>query len=124
MEHYRAYHYKVLLFEQEPSGRFKPPDAYVPTALAAVTTHDLPTLRGWWEEGDLALRDRLDLYPSAEFKAAGARDARVGAARAVARAGGGRTCGAGRRTSRCRRIRRRWRARCMHISACRAPTSR
>jgi 4-alpha-glucanotransferase len=68
MEHYRAYHYKVLLFEQEPSGRFKPPDAYVPTALAVVTTHDLPTLRGWWEEGDLTLRDRLDLYPSAELK--------------------------------------------------------
>ena len=69
MEHYRAYHYKVLLFEQEPSGRFKPPSAYVPTALAVVTTHDLPTLRGWWEEGDLTLRDKLDLYPSAEFKA-------------------------------------------------------
>jgi 4-alpha-glucanotransferase len=68
MEHYRAYHYKVLLFEQEPSGRFKPPSAYVSTSLAVVTTHDLPTLRGWWEEGDLALRDRLDLYPSAEFK--------------------------------------------------------
>jgi 4-alpha-glucanotransferase len=69
MEHYRAYHYKVLLFEQEANGRFKPPSAYVPTALAVVTTHDLPTLRGWWEEGDLALRDKLDLYPSAEFKA-------------------------------------------------------
>jgi 4-alpha-glucanotransferase len=68
MEHYRAYHYKVLLFEQELNGRFKPPSAYVPTALAVVTTHDLPTLRGWWEEGDLALRDRLDLYPSAELK--------------------------------------------------------
>jgi 4-alpha-glucanotransferase len=69
MEHYHAYHYKVLLFEQEPNGRFKPPSAYIPTALAAVTTHDLPTLRGWWEEGDLTLRDRLDLYPSPEFKA-------------------------------------------------------
>jgi 4-alpha-glucanotransferase len=69
MEHYRAYHYKVLLFEQEPSGKFKPPSAYVPTSLAVATTHDLPTLRGWWEEGDLTLRDRLDLYPSAEFKA-------------------------------------------------------
>jgi 4-alpha-glucanotransferase len=68
MEHYRAYHYKVLLFEQEPSGKFKPPGAYVPTALAVVTTHDLPTLRGWWEEGDLILRDRLDLYPSVDFK--------------------------------------------------------
>ena len=54
---------------EEPSGRFKPPSAYVPTALAVVTTHDLPTLRGWWEEGDLALRDKLNLYPGAEFKA-------------------------------------------------------
>ncbi len=68
MEHYRAYHYKVLLFEQEPSGRFKPPSAYVESALATVTTHDLPTLRGWWEEYDLRLRDRLDLYPNEEFK--------------------------------------------------------
>ena len=41
----------------------------MPTALAVVTTHDLPTLRGWWEEGDLTLRERLDLYPSEEFKA-------------------------------------------------------
>jgi len=41
----------------------------VPTALAVVTTHDLPTLRGWWEEGDLTLREQLDLYPSADFKA-------------------------------------------------------
>lgn len=68
MEHYHAYHYKVLLFEQEPNGRFKPPSAYVKGALATVTTHDLPTLRGWWEEHDLNLRDRLDLYPNQEFK--------------------------------------------------------
>jgi 4-alpha-glucanotransferase len=68
MEHYRTYHYKVLLFEQEPDGRFKPPSAYVKGALATVTTHDLPTLRGWWEEHDLRLRDRLDLYPNEEFK--------------------------------------------------------
>jgi 4-alpha-glucanotransferase len=68
MEHYHAYHYKVLMFEQEPSGRFKPPSAYLKDALATVTTHDLPTLRGWWEEHDLHLRDRLDLYPSEEFK--------------------------------------------------------
>jgi 4-alpha-glucanotransferase len=68
MDHYRAYHYKVLLFEQEPSGRFKPPSAYLRNALATVTTHDLPTLRGWWEEHDLDLRDRLDLYPSEQDK--------------------------------------------------------
>lgn len=68
MERYHVYHYKVLLFEQTASGQFKPPSAYTNSALAAVTTHDLPTLRGWWEEHDLHLRDRLDLYPSQEFK--------------------------------------------------------
>ena len=68
MERYHLYHYKVLLFEQTAAGQFKPPSAYVPRALAAVTTHDLPTLRGWWEEYDLQLRDRLDLYPSEDIK--------------------------------------------------------
>jgi 4-alpha-glucanotransferase len=68
MERYRVYHYKVLLFEQTPSGQFKPPSAYTRSALAAVTTHDLPTLRGWWEEHDVRLRERLDLYPSEELK--------------------------------------------------------
>ena len=124
MEHYRAYHYKVLLFEQTPSGQFKPPSAYIPHALAAVTTHDLPTLRGWWEEHDLQLRDRLDLYPSAEFKAqahtARASDRRelmlaLVAAGLVALAAG---------ASRCRHIRQRCRAPCMLSSACRTPTSR
>jgi 4-alpha-glucanotransferase len=76
MEHYRAYHYKVLLFEQYPDGRFKPPSAYVRGALATVTTHDLPTLRSWWEGHDLRLRDDLNLYPNDELKlqAQGARE--------------------------------------------------
>jgi len=68
MERYRIYHYKVMLFETEPSGRFKSPNQYVPHALATVTTHDLPTLRGWWESHDIELRDRLSLYPSQQVK--------------------------------------------------------
>lgn len=68
MERYRIYHYKVLLFEREASGRFKAPSEYVQHALATVTTHDLPTLRGWWESHDIELRDRLNLYPSEEIK--------------------------------------------------------
>jgi 4-alpha-glucanotransferase len=63
MEHYDAYHYKVLLFEKQPDNSFKSPSQYVRNALATVTTHDLPTLRGWWEGDDIALRDRLNLYP-------------------------------------------------------------
>lgn len=69
MAEYGVHHYKVLLFEQTPQGEFRPPSQYVAMALAAVTTHDLPTLRGWWEEHDLGLRDRLDLYPSPQIKA-------------------------------------------------------
>jgi 4-alpha-glucanotransferase len=69
MERYSTYHYKVLMFEQDATGRFKRPHEYVRGSLATVTTHDLPTLRGWWEAHDLELRDRLDLYPDAEFKA-------------------------------------------------------
>jgi 4-alpha-glucanotransferase len=68
MERYRIYHYKVLLFERDPSGRFKAPQEYVQHALATVTTHDLPTLRGWWESRDIDLRDRLNLYPSEDVK--------------------------------------------------------
>jgi 4-alpha-glucanotransferase len=68
MERYLAYHYKVLLFEQELDGSFKSPEAYVSNAVATVTTHDLPTLRGWWEEHDLTLRDRLNLYPTQQMR--------------------------------------------------------
>jgi 4-alpha-glucanotransferase len=44
------------------------PSEYVPHALATVTTHDLPTLRGWWESHDIVLRDKLNLYPSAAIR--------------------------------------------------------
>jgi len=76
MEHYRAYHYKVLMFEQFADGTFKRPDEYVPHAMAVVTTHDLPTLRGWWEGSDVTLRAQLDLYPTDELRQQ-AHDARV-----------------------------------------------
>jgi 4-alpha-glucanotransferase len=76
MEHYNAYHYKVLMFEQHPDGTFKKPDEYVPQAMAVVTTHDLPTLRGWWEGSDVTLRAQLDLYPTDELRQQ-AHDSRV-----------------------------------------------
>jgi 4-alpha-glucanotransferase len=69
MEHHAVYHYKVLLFEKEHDGRFKSPSAYTRHALATVTTHDLPTLRGWWQGLDLGLRDKLGLYPNDSIRA-------------------------------------------------------
>jgi 4-alpha-glucanotransferase len=68
MAEYAVYHYKVLLFEKETDGSFRRPGQYVRRAIATVTTHDLPTLRGYWEGRDLALRDKLNLFPGEEIR--------------------------------------------------------
>jgi len=67
MPEFGLYHYKVLLFEKVP-GRFRRPDEFVREALAAATTHDLPTLRSYWEARDIELRRRLNLFPSADIE--------------------------------------------------------
>jgi 4-alpha-glucanotransferase len=64
MPEYGLYHYKVLLFEKL-EGRFRRPAEYARHALATATTHDMPTLRSYWEGRDIELRRRLNLYPSA-----------------------------------------------------------
>jgi 4-alpha-glucanotransferase len=63
MDEYQLYQYKVLLFEKH-GDRFKTPGEYAKRAVATATTHDLPPLKAWWQGDDLALRDRLNLYPS------------------------------------------------------------
>ena len=68
MPEYAVYHYKVLLFEKIEGGRFRRPEHFERRAIAAVTTHDLPTLRGYWEGRDLALRDALDLFPGEDIR--------------------------------------------------------
>ena len=68
MAEFAVYSYKVLLFEKHADGRFRRPEEYVRRAIATVTTHDLPTLRGYWEGRDLELRDRLQLFPGEEIR--------------------------------------------------------
>jgi 4-alpha-glucanotransferase len=67
MPEYGIYHYKVLLFEKL-AGRFRRPDEFTRRALATVTTHDMPTLRSYWEGRDIELRRGLNLYPSNEIE--------------------------------------------------------
>jgi 4-alpha-glucanotransferase len=67
MPEYGLYSYKVLLFEQI-SGRFRRPDEFVRRALAQATTHDMPTLRSYWEARDIELRRRLQLYPTPDVE--------------------------------------------------------
>jgi 4-alpha-glucanotransferase len=69
MPEFGVYHYKVLLFEKDDGG-LRAAGAFVRQALATVTTHDMPTLKSFWEGRDIDLRRRLNLYPSAELEAA------------------------------------------------------
>jgi 4-alpha-glucanotransferase len=68
MPAFGLYHYKVTLFEKD-GGRFRAPREFVREALATVTTHDMPTLRSFWDGRDIDLRRSLNLYPSAELEA-------------------------------------------------------
>jgi 4-alpha-glucanotransferase len=55
--------YKILYFEQDSkSGTFIPPEDYPPLSLATVGSHDLATLRGWWQGHDIELRESKHLY--------------------------------------------------------------
>ncbi len=52
--------YRVLWFEREGAD-FSPPGRYAAKAMACVSTHDLPTLKGWWEGADIAEKRELGL---------------------------------------------------------------
>jgi 4-alpha-glucanotransferase len=58
-----VYSYKVLYFEHDNEKQFRAPKAWPRQSMAVATTHDLPTLRGYWESGDLTLGKTLGLYP-------------------------------------------------------------
>ncbi len=59
--------YKVLFFERWDSGLFKRPEQYPAQSMVTVSTHDLPTLAGWWTGKDLEWRQQLKLYPTEEM---------------------------------------------------------
>ncbi len=55
---------RVLLFEQDHNVRFKPILDWPDNALATTSTHDLPTLNGWWHGRDIDWNARLGLTDS------------------------------------------------------------
>jgi (1->4)-alpha-D-glucan 1-alpha-D-glucosylmutase len=55
--------YRLLYFERADADEFKLPGTYPAQTLVAASTHDLPTLAGWWQGRDIALRDELGLFP-------------------------------------------------------------
>ena len=71
--------YQVLRFAQESPEQgagLRPPARWPALAAACAATHDVATLRGWWEEADIAERAALGL-----LDAAGAEAERAGRAR-------------------------------------------
>ncbi len=59
--------YRLFYFERDWSvSSLLPPEAYPEMALTAVTTHDLPTLYGYWMGRDIEVKESLDLYPDDE----------------------------------------------------------
>ena len=53
--------YRPLVFEKDAKGEFVPPGAYPREALVCLSTHDLPTWRGFWAANDIELREQLHL---------------------------------------------------------------
>lgn len=53
--------YRLFYFERNSDGSFKRPEDYPPQALVSSTTHDLPTLAGFWAGHDIDSRRSLGL---------------------------------------------------------------
>jgi 4-alpha-glucanotransferase len=54
----------VLWFNRDKS-RFMPPATWRQDAAAMTSTHDLPTVAGWWKGSDIDTREALNLAPDA-----------------------------------------------------------
>src|SRR5262249_13070293 len=53
--------YRLFYFERNESSDFRRYDEYPESALVSTTTHDLPTLAGFWINADIEARPRLGL---------------------------------------------------------------
>lgn len=60
--------YRLFYFERGPHGSFKRSDEYPHQSLVSSTTHDLPTLAGFWIHEDIEARRRAGLVDDAEYR--------------------------------------------------------
>jgi 4-alpha-glucanotransferase len=59
--------YRLLYFEKNPNGEFRRHEDYPRQALVSSTTHDLPTLAGFWVGADIAARRDAGMIGEKEF---------------------------------------------------------
>ncbi|MDR8829547.1 hypothetical protein FEQ02_00583 [Burkholderia pseudomultivorans] len=78
---------RVLWFERTPDGAFRPPHEWDRDALAMTSTHDLPTVAGWWRGVDLGWRQAASAAAARAAAREDADDAGVAAGPAQSEAG-------------------------------------
>jgi 4-alpha-glucanotransferase len=66
---------QVLWFERDQDGDFLSPERWRRDAVAMTTTHDLPTVAGWWSGTDIAWHARLDQLRAPELEVQAERKA-------------------------------------------------
>ena len=81
---------KVLYFERDYDGGFKPSSSYPPLSLATANTHDMAAIAGFWSGRDIEIRRAVGLIESDDDarRAHDDRDARPRRAAAPPRRGG------------------------------------
>jgi len=62
--------YRLLIDTHTADGSLQPPIEYPAQALAGISTHDMPTLAGFWEGRDILRRTELQLFSSEEARQA------------------------------------------------------
>lgn len=58
--------YRLFYFERDDAGQLHPPARYPVQALVSSTTHDLPTLAGFWQNRDIEARRAAGILPDEE----------------------------------------------------------
>ncbi len=63
LQEFGIFSYRLLYFERWEGGEFKNSDEYPRQSLVSVSTHDLPTLAGFWQNRDIEARRSAGLLP-------------------------------------------------------------
>ncbi|HEY4141887.1 MAG TPA: 4-alpha-glucanotransferase [Pseudolabrys sp.] len=63
LSHYGLWSYRVMMFERDQQGRFRPQESYPAEAVATFNTHDLPTYHGWLTGHDLRVKHSIGFDP-------------------------------------------------------------
>jgi 4-alpha-glucanotransferase len=67
LQSFRMLSYRLFYFERNyPDPSFKLPAHYSSTALCAITTHDLPTVYGYWVGHDIEEKKQMGIYKDEE----------------------------------------------------------